>query len=420
MKVIGLTGNIGTGKSAIMKVAANRGALTIDADHVVHDILENDSDIQSKIADAFGGDVRHPNGKINRPALGSIVFSDGEKLEQLEAILHPQVRENISQQVKSATEPLVMVEAIKLLDGPLKDLCDAVWVANCGKLLQLQRLVIARGMDEDEAFKRIVAQSPQAEKVAQADEVISTTGTLASTNAHVNQLLDALMGDGADTATDSEKSTAAPKRDTTPIVSALTAEQRAKMASKLPSLPKASTSAPAEETAEESQPETAEEPIEITVRRARPSDIPSIMLLIHKATDGKVQPKRAEILHSLSDRGYLIGQTGTDITAIAGWYTDKGFAAIEQIYVYPQETASTTGMALLEEIHKTAHELMAEAIFAFMATDMPPFVRELLIKKGFTAESVESFPKVWRDTLLDIQPIGTEALVYKLIEMRIN
>lgn len=396
MKVIGLTGNIGTGKSAIMNVAAGRGVLTIDADHVVHDILNNDSGIQTKIGEAFGDDVRHSDGTINRPALGSMVFADAEKLSQLETILHPQVHENISQQVKTAIAPLVMIEAIKLLEGPLKDLCDAVWVANCGKLLQLQRLVIARGMDDDDAFKRIAAQSPQSDKVAQANAVINTTGTLAHTNAQVNQLLDALIG------AENMGATETPEDDATVIMSASASEEMGVgMTDKLPEIDPVET-------------------LEVTVRRARPSDIPSIMLLIHKATDGRLQPKRAEILHSLSDRGYLIGQAGTEITAVAGWYTDKGFASIEQIYIYPEEHASTVGMALLEEIHKTAYELMAEAIFAFMAQDMSPFIRKLLIDKGFSAEPADSFPKVWRDTLLDIQPIGTEALVYKLIEMRIN
>ena len=404
MKVIGLTGNIGTGKSAIMKVAAERGALTIDADQVVHQILENDSGIQEKIGATFGGDVRHPDGKINRPALGSIVFADESKLGQLEEILHPQVRENISQQVKSADAPLVMIEAIKLLEGPLKELCDAVWVANCGKLLQLQRLVIARGMDDEEAFKRIAAQSPQSEKVAQADLIIDTTGTLADTQSQVNAALDDILSEDKSAASESAAVTAGstPNSKETVVAPTITPEMWAQAATQ-----KEAALTPAED-------------VEVTVRRARPSDIPSIMLLIHKATDGKVQPKRAEILHSLSDRGYLIGQTGTEITAIAGWYTDKGFAAIEQIYIHPQETAKTTGMALLDEIHKTAYELMAEAIFAFMATDMPEFIRELLLEKGFKVEPADSFPKVWRDTLLDIQPIGTEALVYKLIEMRIS
>ena len=100
MKVIGLTGNIGTGKSAIMKVAAARGALTIDADKVVHGIQENNKEVQKKIGETFGADSLLPNGKINRPVLGSIVFSDPAKMAQLEAIIHPQVREDISNMVK--------------------------------------------------------------------------------------------------------------------------------------------------------------------------------------------------------------------------------------------------------------------------------------------------------------------------------
>ena len=383
MKVIGLTGNIGTGKSAIMKVAAQRGGLTIDADKVVHEIQESDKELQAAIGKAFGADTLLPDGKINRPKLGSIVFADPAKMEQLEKLVHPKVREKMTSMVQSASAPFVMIEAIKLLEGPTKDLCDLVWVADCGKFLQLQRLIICRGMDEDEAFKRVMGQNPQADKVAQADAVINTRTTLAETQSQVNGLLDELLGDEKSGGTSTLPQI---EIDETPTVS-------------------------------------DEEPMElpdITVRRARPSDIPSIMLLIHKATDGKLQPKRGEILQSLSERGYLIGQTGGDITAVAGWYTDKGFAAIEQIYIYPKDTAETTGMAVIKEIHKTANELMAEAIFSFMTPDTPDFVRNLLLEHGFSADAVENFPRVWREMLLDIQPIGTEALVYKLRDMRIN
>lgn len=404
MKVIGLTGNIGTGKSAIMKVAAARGALTIDADKVVHSIQENNTDIQKKIGEAFGADVLRPNGKIDRSVLGSIVFSDPAKMADLEAIIHPQVREDIGNLVRSATEPLVMIEAIKLLEGPLKELCSEIWVANCGKMRQLQRLIIARGMGEDEAFERVMAQSPQADKVAQATAVIDTTGTLAGTKAQVNQLLDVLL-DGTETADDADVAKTA-------LLPPLELEDETQQTE----VEKVVTEDNMPSTVLDTPPALPE----ITVRRARPSDIPSIMLLIHKATDGAIQPKRAEILHSLSDRGYLIGQTGSEITAIAGWYTDKGFAAIEQMFVHPVETAPTTGMALLNEIHKTANELMAEAIFAFMAQDTPDFVRQLLIDKGFAAEKAENFPRVWQEILLDIQPIGTEALYLKLIDMRIS
>ena len=199
MKVIGLTGNIGTGKSAIMKVAAQRGGLTIDADKVVHEIQENDAELQAQIGKTFGPETLLADGKINRPILGSIVFADPTKMAELEALIHPKVREKMTEMVKSAQAPFVMIEAIKLLEGGLKDICDEVWVANCGKFLQLQRLIVARGMDEDEAFKRIMAQNPQEEKVAQATSVIDTTGTLAHTQSQVNELLDTLLAQSAST-----------------------------------------------------------------------------------------------------------------------------------------------------------------------------------------------------------------------------
>lgn len=373
-----------------MKVAAQRGALTIDADQVVHEIQESDKEVQAEIGKTFGADTLLPDGKIDRPKLGAIVFADPAKMAQLEKIIHPKVRDKMTEMVKNAKAPLVMIEAIKLLEGPTKDLCDLVWVANCGKYLQLQRLIICRGLDEDEAFKRVMGQNPQADKVAQADTVIDTTGTLAQTVEQVNGLLDELAAEAAE----SEPTQALPGTATLPQIEI-------------------------DETPTVSDEEPMELP-DITVRRARPSDIPSIMLLIHRATDGKLQPKRAEILQSLSERGYLIGQTGADITAVIGWYTDKGFSAIEQVYIYPPETASTTGMAVIKEIHKTANELMAEAIFSFMTPDTPDFVRNLLLEHGFSADAAENFPRVWREMLLDIQPIGTEALVYKLRDMRIS
>ncbi len=90
--VVALTGNIATGKSVIMKLAAERGALTIDADKLVHHILNNDTAVQRKIEEAFDGNVRHPNGGIDRRKLGAIVFDDPQALQRLEHITHPTVR----------------------------------------------------------------------------------------------------------------------------------------------------------------------------------------------------------------------------------------------------------------------------------------------------------------------------------------
>lgn len=179
--IIGLTGNIATGKSAIMRLAGERGALTIDADRVVHDLLDRDSAIQAAVVDTFGPHVRRLDGRIDRPAVGMIVFNDPDKLHALERILHPAVRVEIARRVVDSQAAVIVIEAIKLLEGPLAELCDQIWVTTCSRETQMARLVVCRGLDEATALSRIEAQSPQIEKIARADVVINTDGLMTDT-----------------------------------------------------------------------------------------------------------------------------------------------------------------------------------------------------------------------------------------------
>lgn len=179
--IIGLTGNIATGKSAVMKLAAERGALTIDADQIVHELLDGDPAVQDAVTTAFGAGVRRADGRIDRVALGQIVFSDPEALRRLEAILHPAVRLEAARRIGAGEAPVVMLEAIKLLEGGLAAACHQIWVTVCSPERQLERLRVYRGMDEETARRRIAAQSPQAEKAARADVVIDTDGPMRRT-----------------------------------------------------------------------------------------------------------------------------------------------------------------------------------------------------------------------------------------------
>lgn len=179
--ILGLTGNIASGKSAVMRLAAERGAVTIDADKVVHELLDGDPAIQAAVAEAFGPGVRRADGRIDRAALGRVVFGDADKLRQLEGLLHPATRTEIARRVAGADAPVVMIEAIKLLEGPLAAICDQIWVTACARATQIERLRVCRGMDEESAAARVDAQSPQADKIARADVVIRTDGLMADT-----------------------------------------------------------------------------------------------------------------------------------------------------------------------------------------------------------------------------------------------
>lgn len=181
--IIGLTGNIATGKSAVTRLAAGRGALVIDADRVVHELLDGDQAIQEAVTAAFGAGVRLADGRIDRAALGRIVFGDPEMLRRLEGITHPAVRAEIARRVAATAASKIVIEAIKLLEGPLAAACDQVWVTACPRETQLERLRVCRGLDEATAVARVDAQAPQAEKIARADVVIDTSGLMTATQA---------------------------------------------------------------------------------------------------------------------------------------------------------------------------------------------------------------------------------------------
>jgi dephospho-CoA kinase len=178
--LIGLTGNIACGKSTVLRRLAELGAETIDADHVVHALMEPGQPVWEAVREGFGPGVVTPDGRIDRRALAAIVFSDPAELARLEAMTHPAVRVRIMAQVAEAARRgvrAIVIDAIKLFEGGLADHCDVVWVVTCDPAQQLARLMARNGFDEAEARRRIAAQPPQSEKVARADLVIDNSGT---------------------------------------------------------------------------------------------------------------------------------------------------------------------------------------------------------------------------------------------------
>ena len=188
---IGLTGNIATGKSTVLAWLAARGAAVIDADQLAHRAISAGGPAYAAVIDAFGPTIVADDGSIDRKALGAIVFADPAQLARLEALVHPAVFELAQSILAEVTAPVVVIEAIKLLEsGRLLRLCDEVWVVTSDETTQLRRLVQDRGMSEPEARKRMAAQSPQAEKVKRATHVIDNSGSLEE----LHRQLEALWG----------------------------------------------------------------------------------------------------------------------------------------------------------------------------------------------------------------------------------
>jgi dephospho-CoA kinase len=185
--IIGLTGNIATGKSVVSEMLERLGAKAIDADALVHELMEQGTPVWQAVVREFRQDILCSDGSINRKKLGSIVFADEAALRRLEAIVHPAVIARTRELIESSQEPVVVVEAIKLIEAGMDRAYDTLWVTTCRKEQQLARLVKQRGLTEEEACQRIEAQPPQEAKLALADVVIDNSGSLDETRRQVKR-----------------------------------------------------------------------------------------------------------------------------------------------------------------------------------------------------------------------------------------
>lgn len=191
--VIGLTGNIATGKSTILDYLGQRGAYIIDADKLAHQSMNPDGTAYHAVATQFGPAILNADKTINRKALGAIVFTNADLLNKLEQIVHPAVFTMTLKLVETAPSSVIILEAVKLLEaGPMFSQCDEVWVVTARPEVQLRRLMENRGMDEATARQRMRMQSPQAAKVNQADRVIDNSGTLDELYAQLDAIWESL------------------------------------------------------------------------------------------------------------------------------------------------------------------------------------------------------------------------------------
>ena len=170
--IIGLTGNIATGKTVVRRMLEHLGAYTIDADGLSHRAMGKGAPGFEPTVTTFGKWVLDAHGDIDRKKLGSVVFQDPDAMSRLEAIIHPLVREAVDVLIRRSTRPVVAVEAIKLLEGDLRGRCNSIWVTYAPPALQVERLIASRSMSREEAQQRISAQGSQTDKIAVADVVI--------------------------------------------------------------------------------------------------------------------------------------------------------------------------------------------------------------------------------------------------------
>jgi len=195
MKVIGLTGGIGSGKSTVSKLLAELGAVIVDADKVGHEALRRDTEVWREVVAAFGWQVLTPTEDIDREKLGGIVFNSPELLTRLNQITHPRMYDMVKVQLEEYRQQgvgVVVLEAPLLLEAGWTSLVDEVWVTVALEATVLKRLEGRVGLSRKESLARIRSQLSFEERAERADVVINTDCSLDELEAKVKKLWDKL------------------------------------------------------------------------------------------------------------------------------------------------------------------------------------------------------------------------------------
>lgn len=362
--VIGLTGNIATGKSVVRRMLEHLGAYTIDADALAHRVIAKGAPGYQPVLDKFGKWLLDPDGQINRARLGRLVFSDSQALAQLEDIIHPFVAQAIDLLVRRASQNVVVIEAIKLLETDLRHKCDSIWVTEADQTVQLERLLQKRGMSREDALQRIHAQSPQKEKIDVATVVLKNNGSIEDLWKQVDAAWKRLL----------------PAPQAEPAARTLT------------------------------QPEAG--PEAFSLQRGKPRDAQKIADFITRVSRGRRTMTRDEVMNAFGDKAFLLLYMGNELVGVAGWQVENLVARTTDLYLDPKAPAARALPLLLSEIERAAGELQCEASLVFPPIDLVGF-DAVWKQTGYQRSAPEALGvQAWTDAALESMPKGS-ALFFK-------
>lgn len=373
--VIGLTGNIAVGKSVVRQMLQHLGAYTIDADGLTHQAMAPGAPAYLPIVEMFGRFVLNDDGTVNRSILGSIVFSFPEALTKLEKIVHPVVQQAIQTLVSRAKQRVIVIEAIKLLESDLLNLVDAVWVVDASPETQLKRLTEKRKLSEDEARKRIIAQRPQADKIARANVIIMNDGNVEDTWKQVQAAWTEMRKNGRSTGEMQAVAPAANSSEPTPQPQVQPiADNKVKV-----EVPAVSPS------------------LDIQIRRGMPGNAEIIANFISKVTGKQVD--RMDIMLAFGQKSYLIAQDRNDhVLGLTGWQVENLITRVDEFHVEGSAPREQIVRALTNAIEDASRELQSEVSFIFLPKSTPNEIVEAFLGSGYHYLRIEEvkFP-AWRE-----------------------
>lgn len=194
-KKIGLTGIMGAGKSSVIALLQEVGIPVLDCDAINRELIQQGERGYQAIISTFGHAILQADGALDAKKMSDVIFGDATKKAQLEAILHPLIKEEIAKACATCKEPLIVIEVPLLFEVHWESYFDEVWVVACAQELLLERLSTYRHISKEEALRRLAHQMPQAEKCAKADVILHNDDDKAYLKAQILKQLQRLRED---------------------------------------------------------------------------------------------------------------------------------------------------------------------------------------------------------------------------------
>ena len=347
--VIGLTGNIATGKSVVRKMLEHLGAYGIDADALGHRAIAKGAPGYQPVLNTFGHYILGPDGQIDRAKLGRLVFADPGALAQLEAIMHPFIRQATDLLIRRATQKVIVVEAIKLLESPLRKGMDSMWVTFAKPEVQMARLMQKRAMAEDMAHMRVEAQSPQEVKVAAADVVIYNNTSFEDTWRQVTAAWKELFP--------------AEEQAPAPVVTAPQGE--------------------------------------MAVERARPRQAAEIAAFIGRISKGQRNLSSEDVMAAFGEKAYIFLRIDQRPVGLAGWQVENLVARTDDVYLEANLPMTKAMQVLLDEVESASRNLQCEASLLFLPAQFAQH-DEAWRSLGYEPRTIQSLGvRAWQEAALE-------------------
>ncbi|MFZ5881399.1 MAG: dephospho-CoA kinase [Chloroflexota bacterium] len=358
--IIGLTGNIATGKSVVRRMLEHLGAYTIDADSLSHRAIAKGAPGYQPVLKEFGRWLLDKEGEIDRSKLGRLVFSDNEALSQLEEIVHPLVRQATSMLIQRARQKVIVIEAIKLLESDLRLLCDSIWVTDSTQQVQVERLTRKRGLTREEANQRIMAQSAQQEKIAAANVVIRNGGSYEDLWKQVTLHWKKIS----------------PASDTVPLVQKTAAGK-------------------------------------LEIQRGRPRDSKAIADLLNRLGNSQHTLTAEDIMASFGDKAYMLLRQDGRLAGLASWQVENLVARTTEVYLDENVEPQAGLKGLINEVERASRDLQCEASLIFLNEKMGAHA-ETWAKLGYDRRTPETLGvQAWQDAAFESMPSAGGPLYFK-------